>query len=634
MQLPIYQETAGDFALPIMTRSAPRGGHERGGPPSANQERGAGIEPGSYNANARTLRVILSAGASVKRFGMIEEINLDPAAVNLSRVAKGQVKFLDSHNSGSLGAILGTVTAARFEGGALVGEIALADNAAARGVEPSIADGTIKGISIGYRVDQWTLVATGEVETWRADKWELLEVSAVSVPADAGAMIRSASEEHGELENDPRPSPISAKRAIALINSSADIGFRDLAEQLVNAGLSEDAVRRRVMDAVVEKSRADMIGKIPPAIYENYGAHMHNAQTLDNPAFLRNTLENALYARMTGKPPEGSAREFIDVPLSAYEDILAGQRGGSWLSRAARWGGPVRGLHATSDFQNLLMTSGNRVLQEQYQNAQSPLMMLGRERQASDFRTVSVLRLSKAPSLDEVGESGEITYGTRAEEKEAFSLKTFARIFGMTRQAYINDDLNAFGDFLNAYARAAAESAAGQLVALLTANSGNGVNMGDGNPLFTTARANKAASGTAIDIANLGLARKALRETKDIDGKTPINLVPRYLVVTPAKETEAEQAISQILANQISNANPFSGKLEVLVEPRLSGNAWRVFADPAQQSVISFAYLNGQRGPTLETREGWNTLGVEFRAVLYFGCGATDWRGAYLNPGN
>ncbi len=104
-------------------------------------------------------------------------------------------------------------------------------------------------------------------------------------------------------------------------------------------------------------------------------------------------------------------------------------------------------------------------------------------------------------------------------------------------------------------------------------------------------------------------------------------------VARPAYETIAEQIIAQIQASQLSSVNPFSGKLEILVEPRFTGNAWRVFADPARAPVISHAYLSGRSGPMLETREGWGTLGVEFRAVLDFGSGATDWRGGYLNAG-
>ncbi|MBM3655105.1 MAG: peptidase, partial [Alphaproteobacteria bacterium] len=338
----------------------------------------------------------------------------------------------------------------------------------------------------------------------------------------------------------------------------------------------------------------------------------------------------------TGKPPEGAARQFIGAPLAAYDDILAESRGErrSWLSRGpGRWVGGERGMHTTSDFPNLLLGSGNRVLQDQYLRAQSPLLLLSRVRVSADFRPVNVLRVSEAPALEKVKESGEVTYGSRGEEKEAFSVETFARIFSLSRQAYTNDDLGAFADFLLAFGRASAETEAKQVVALFTANSGNGVNLSDGQPLFTTGRGNKAASGAAIDVTTLSSARKALRETKGLDGVTPIGLTPRYILVGPAYETIAEQIVTQIQANQVSNANPFSGKLEVLVEPRFTGNAWRVFADPAQQAIISHAYLNGRSGPMLETREGWTTLGVEFRAVLDFGCGATDWRGAYLNPG-
>jgi hypothetical protein len=52
-----------------------------------------------------------------------------------------------------------------------------------------------------------------------------------------------------------------------------------------------------------------------------------NAQTLDSPHFVRHSLEDALYARMTGNAPQGAARESIGAPLAAYDDIIAEARG-------------------------------------------------------------------------------------------------------------------------------------------------------------------------------------------------------------------------------------------------------------------------------------------------------------------
>ena len=188
------------------------------------------------------------------------------------------------------------------------------------------------------------------------------------------------------------------------------------------------------------------------------------------------------------------------------------------------------------------MGAGNRVLQDAYEVASSPLLALARVRNSTDFKPINVLKLSEAPALEKVNETGEIKYGSRGEEKEAFKIETSAKIFSLSRQAWVNDELGAFADFNTAYGRAGAETVASQLVALFTANSGDGATLSDGNPLFhAVSRKNKAASGTIIDIAALAAARQALRETKGLDGVTPIGLTPKYLVVSPAKETQAEQ---------------------------------------------------------------------------------------------
>jgi phage head maturation protease len=244
---PVEMQTA---TIALMTRESPRENATRSRPPAANQSRAVSLSPGSYDEKTRSFQVVLSTGATVKRFGFNEELSIDPTTVDLSRVGLGQVKFLDSHNQGSAGAVLGTVTSARFEAGRLLGTVHLGESDAARALEPDIIAGHLRGVSIGYRVDQWTNVSAGDVETWRADRWALMEASLVSVPADAGAMVRSAPEDDVGERN--APSAMSARQAMVLLDRAEFYGERALAERMVRQGHDEQTI----MQAVQESRRA------------------------------------------------------------------------------------------------------------------------------------------------------------------------------------------------------------------------------------------------------------------------------------------------------------------------------------------------------------------------------------------
>lgn len=236
------------------------------------------------------------------------------------------------------------------------------------------------------------------------------------------------------------------------------------------------------------------------------------------------------------------------------------------------------------------------------------------------------------PALSEVNEGGEITRGTVAEGKEAFSVKTYAKIFGISRTALVNDDLGALADSAASFGRAAANTEADILAGLLTANAGAGVALDDGTALFHASRGNKASAGAAIGVASIGAARQSIRDVKGLDGKTVLNLRPAHLLVGSDLETEAEQFLSQIYAAQVTDAVPEGLRLALHVEPRLNGSGFRVFSDPAAAEVLSYAYLSGAEGVQIVQRDGWDVLGIEIRAVLDFGAGVTGWRGSHWTP--
>lgn len=412
----------------------------------------------------------------------------------------------------------------------------------------------------------------------------------------------------------------SAIRA-AVRDAKLGAGFAD---KLINSGVSIEQARGLIIDQWAAQDATPM--------QINHLRADHLAGGYDDPAFRVQAMQDALVARLTGGVPSEPAREYMGRSIMGMATDLLEARGErtKLLSRDKIL---VRALHSTSDFPALLSGTGNRILLDAFAAAPSALKAMARRRYAVDFRNLTHVKLGEAPKLRPVAEGGEVTHGTRAEATEGYRVKTFARIFALSRNAIVNDDLNAFSDWTVAMGRAAAETEADELVELLTANAGNGVTIDDGNPLYDADHGNRAAAGGDISVETLGAARKAMRDQKGLDGVTPVNASARFLLVGSEKETKADQVLADISPATVADANPFSRKLELIVEPRLTGKAWRLFADPAALPVLEYAYLQDAPGPQLEMREGWNVLGTEFRVVLDFGCGVVDHRGTYLDPG-
>ncbi|MCJ2021071.1 HK97 family phage prohead protease [Methylobacterium sp. E-065] len=163
------------------------------------------VAPASYDANEHTIELILSEGSDVVRWYGTERLSTDEAAVCVDRLASSGIPFLDSHNSYGLGSVLGRIVDVWFAEGRILGRAKFAATEAGKTAEGMVARGEIKGISIGYRVDGWEITdADGTVIdpekqildvddglTFTATRWELLEASLVSVPADPAAMVRA-----------------------------------------------------------------------------------------------------------------------------------------------------------------------------------------------------------------------------------------------------------------------------------------------------------------------------------------------------------------------------------------------------------------------------------------------------------
>ncbi|ESY92318.1 hypothetical protein X741_21680 [Mesorhizobium sp. LNHC229A00] len=161
-------------------------------------QRPAAVRGASFDKGARTVDVIWTTGATVRRLSWAdgefdEELVVSNSTVRLARLNSG-APFLDTHTSSNLAAVIGSVVpgSARLESGQGLAKIKLSGRSEAAGVVKDISDGVIRNISVGYRVLMVEKTdRRGDVPLHRVIDWEPWEISAVPIPADAGAHIRA-----------------------------------------------------------------------------------------------------------------------------------------------------------------------------------------------------------------------------------------------------------------------------------------------------------------------------------------------------------------------------------------------------------------------------------------------------------
>jgi phage major head subunit gpT-like protein len=324
------------------------------------------------------------------------------------------------------------------------------------------------------------------------------------------------------------------------------------------------------------------------------------------------------------------ARAFAGLTVADMAEDMLRARGELTIGRPSAGAVIQRAITSTSsDFSSLLADATEKALNEAYNSAPSGIKPAARERSATNFRSLSTIRAGEFPELLEVPEGGEVKHGKSPEMAESFRVNSFARIWSITREALVNDDLGAFADFSRQAGLAAANKEADVFVDLLMSNP----TMSDGVAMFATEHANLAAAGAGINLSTMSAARASLRKQKGLDGKSPTNAEPLFLIVSPDRETEAEQVLAEVAASSTADANPFTRRLNLLVEPRLTDGSWFVVADPQQVPSLEYAYLDGNRGPQVVTRPGFEVMGLEVRISLDFGAGLVDWRGMFRNPG-
>jgi phage head maturation protease len=580
----------------------------------------AEFKPSTFDPANNTVEVIFATETPYQRRdakgNFAEVLSLNPAHVDLSRLIGASV--LNTHNQSRLSDIVGVVESARVENGLGLATVKLSTRPDVAPYIEDIKAGVIRFLSVGYQVFQFAEGKNAQGDrTKTATRWQPFEISFVPVPADPNAIVRG---NHMPNQNIETTTTAPDAGVIAHRATVRDIAKRSgldsaWADTQIDLGATLDTVKALAHDAMLSRSQNITVRQVGPSG--------------DDPAVILERRIDGLHSHTTGNAPKPESREFAHDSLSDHVRSMLNDRGVSTrgiskqelLQRAA--------MRTTSDFAALLSGVGNRSLLPAYQAARSPLVQIFRKQSRTDFRASYDLRIGEISELKKVTEAGEIKSVGRSELSQSYLIDTYAGMFTLSRKALINDDLGAFADSARAFGQAAATTEAKLMVALLESNP---VMAEDNVALFHATHGN-LGTAAAIDTVPLSEARKSLRKMKGLDGKTPIAVQPKYMIVSADNETAAEQALASIAATTTAESNPFAGSLTLLVDPRLAALPWYVAGDPSQVPCLSYALLSGNEVPTVEVQNLWDVLGTSVRAYHDFGVGAQDYRGLYKNAG-
>ena len=593
----------------------------------------------SWNEEARTVEVIWAAGARVRRRSwaegeFVEELAMDAASIRLDRL-NGGASLLNSHAAWEMSDRLGTVVpgSVRIANGIATALVKLSRNPAGEALAQDCRDGHGFAVSVGYRILASERIEGegNELPTIRATDWEPYELSAVPIPADEKARTRSTertaqmsrtNEQHPdelydlptETRSAPRQSAPASRmgakeRREAVERFCANVPAEVRSDLLVDhANTSDHEFRAAMFDAVATQQEA--AGIFP---------HTDRSRG-DGIDFIRAAGEG-LAAR--GNPTaevSAGAREFVGRGLPDLARIVL-ERGGERTGGMSASQCVARALHASSDFGNVLGHAVAISTRRGYEAAADELRAAARQLTVADFREQKVVDLSNVSSLLKVNEHGEFKRGTVKEGEESFSISTFGRVIGLTRQAIVNDQIGLVTDLPLSLGRKARLFEMAHLAGTLLEPR----DLSDG-PVFGAERGNLLAA-QPLNAEGLSKARRVLRTTRDAAGDF-LAIRPRFLIVGPSLETEAEKLLSAISATKSDDVNAFAGKLTILVVPAISDETWFLAGDANEADGLIYAHLSGDAGPVVDTRVGFDVDGIEWKIRLDFGSafiGAQGW---------
>lgn len=213
-------------------------------------------------------------------------------------------------------------------------------------------------------------------------------------------------------------------------------------------------------------------------------------------------------------------------------------------------------------------------------------------------------------ALDLVPELTEFPYANSSTHEYEVSAEKFGRRFGFSWEAGVNDDIDELRQIPGRFGSAASlteDVAALEQVATISTGAPSAFfksySAADAKVLGYAAFNNKGTA--ALSTAAVISAIEGIATRKDVDG----NIVPNnglILMVGPGLQFTAERILNTAEIRTgtdpvVIEPNPLRGKVRLVVNNMLTGNAWFVLPDPRrnQRPAVAVAKLAGFETPDL-----------------------------------
>lgn len=606
------------------------------------------------DTDSRTVELSFSSETPYGRWFGDEILCHDEECINLERFNNGLGTVLFNHDRD---AVVGHIEKVWLEDNRGKALVRFDTDEQSETIFQKVQSGTLQGVSVGYAIYRYEVLKDEDTKStngrfngpaYVVTDWEPLEISIVSVPADPTVGVgRSAEDIHTSIDTQEDNTRMDQEKTLEVQevkSTPVETGitqedlqkameqerkrtseitalFRDFdvegADEAIVMGVSVDEARAMVMDQLRARNKGVSV-TMGEAESDKFRAAAQDAVLMAAGIPVAEAAPGAQELR--GHSMVELARESLQ-----REGLQANFGDNMELARQA--------INSTSTFPAIMANLANKSVMVGFNEAETTYQIWAGKGSNRDFKEAARVALSEAGNLELVPEGGQFQQDFLGEASARTKVATYGKLFSLTRQAIINDDLGLFSKIATKYGSAAKRLVNKMVYAQLTGN----VKMQDNVALFDSKHGNVAATGEALSVKAIAKAITAMRRQKGITGDATLNITPKYLVVPPELEMTAYQIVNSTAAVDGVNSgvvNPYKGRFVVVADAELTDpDAWYLVADASQHDTIEVTYLNGIETPRLETRQGFDVDGIEYKVAFDCGVSALDFRGLYKNAG-